>query len=212
MAGAVSAQKRVQESSSGLAGNPQIQQDPTNGACQGLGGGFTPLWVCPPPPNFFFFTFDDAGEGGGVAGDEELQLLVQVAGGQVDVPGADPCRGGDTSAHSPWGGLLNPPPNPQTHPHHPLPTSPRPRGHPHRWHTTEQSSSPQRPPQILPPPNFFGGGRRCRADPRSTPRGTGTAWGSPFWGPRFGAVAPPTQTSSPGATAAPPRHLFKGTN
>lgn len=37
-----------------------------------------------------FFTFHNAGEGGRVPGHEELQLLVQVAGGEVDVPGANP--------------------------------------------------------------------------------------------------------------------------
>lgn len=42
-----------------------------------------------------FVTFHDAGKSGRVAGHKELQLLVQVAGGEVDVPGADPF-GGDT--------------------------------------------------------------------------------------------------------------------
>lgn len=47
--------KGFKKAARGSRGTPKIRQDPTNGACQGLGGGFTPLWVCPPPPNFFFY-------------------------------------------------------------------------------------------------------------------------------------------------------------
>lgn len=38
-------------------------------------------------PGFIpYFTFDNAGEGGRVPGHEELQLLVQITAGEVDVP------------------------------------------------------------------------------------------------------------------------------
>lgn len=78
------------------------------GGSWGLAGGATkqslfPSWPegSPHPTNSKvlrggrFVTFHDAGKSGRVAGHKELQLLVQVAGGEVDVPGADPF-GGDT--------------------------------------------------------------------------------------------------------------------
>lgn len=47
-----------------------------------------------------------------MSGDEQLELLVQVAVHEVGVPRADPCRNGDKEKHT----LALPPENPSIHP------------------------------------------------------------------------------------------------
>lgn len=126
-----------------------------------------------------------------------------------------PARGGgDTPQRTALGGLLTPTPKPT--PIIPFPPHRDPGGT-HTGGTPRSRAAPPSPlPKFYPPLNFLGV-TPLLCSPQEHAPGDGDSvgvpiLGSPFWGPRFGAVAPPTQTSSPGATAAPPRHLFKGTN
>lgn len=181
--------KGFKKAAPGSQGAPQIQQDPTNGACQGLGGGFTPLWVCPPPPNFFFLPLTmlekvaEWRETKSFSCSSRLQEARSMSQERI------PARGGGTHLSAqPWGGSSPPPPNPPpSSPSHltATPGAPTPVAH----HGAEQLP-PAPSPNSTPPSIFWGGDAAAVRTPGARPGGWGQrggphfgvpVLGSPFW-------------------------------